>query len=60
MTYSQTNMAPALMVSNMVSMKEIQFAQRLADNEKRIRDRALKKLKRYLSVKSSAGPGKTS
>ncbi|XP_078265883.1 ribosomal RNA processing protein 1 homolog B [Rhinoraja longicauda] len=31
---------------------EIQFAQRLASNEKRFRDRAVKKLRRYLSARS--------
>lgn len=36
-------------------MKEILFAQRLADNEKRVRDRALKKLRKYLGIKSSGG-----
>ncbi|XP_063861381.1 ribosomal RNA processing protein 1 homolog B-like isoform X2 [Scylla paramamosain] len=37
-------------------MKEILFAQRLADNEKKVRDRALKKLRKYLRLKSSNGP----
>lgn len=37
-------------------MKELLFAQRLADNERKIRDRALKKLKKYLSIKTSVGP----
>ena len=32
---------------------EIAFAQRLASNEKTIRDRALKKLKKYISVRAS-------
>ncbi|XP_045134141.1 ribosomal RNA processing protein 1 homolog B-like [Portunus trituberculatus] len=37
-------------------MKEILFAQRLADNEKKVRDRAIKKLRKYLRIKSSGGP----
>lgn len=35
-----------------VEAAEIQFAQRLASNEKRFRDRAVKKLRRYLSARS--------
>lgn len=41
------------------SIHEVLFAQRLADNEKKVRDRALKKLKVFLSLKSSNGPGFT-
>ena len=33
---------------------EVQFAQNLASNEKKIRDKALKKLKKYLRLKSSS------
>ncbi|NXF37467.1 RRP1B protein, partial [Nyctibius bracteatus] len=36
---------------------EIQFAQRLAANEKRIRDRALKKLRGYISVRTQRPAG---
>ncbi|XP_072900860.1 ribosomal RNA processing protein 1 homolog B-like [Hemitrygon akajei] len=36
---------------------EIQFAQRLASNEKRFRDRAVKKLRRYLSARSQRPSG---
>ncbi|XP_064008690.1 ribosomal RNA processing protein 1 homolog B isoform X2 [Pogoniulus pusillus] len=45
-------MAPAA-----VQPPEVQFAQRLAANEKRIRDRALKKLRGYLSVRSQRPAG---
>ncbi|XP_067897409.1 ribosomal RNA processing protein 1 homolog A [Heterodontus francisci] len=36
----------------MAAAAEIQFAQRLASNEKRFRDRAVSKLRRYLSARS--------
>ncbi|XP_078089210.1 ribosomal RNA processing protein 1 homolog B isoform X2 [Mustelus asterias] len=36
----------------MAAAAEIQFAQRLASNEKRFRDRAVRKLRRYLSARS--------
>ncbi|KAL4219159.1 Ribosomal RNA processing protein 1 B [Mactra antiquata] len=36
---------------------EIQFAQNLAGNEKKKRDKALKKLRKYLKAKSSPGKG---
>merc|ERR1739838_181874 len=52
------NMAPAA-VSSVRNMQEILFAQRLSDNDKKIRDRAVKKLRKYLAVKSSNGPGFT-
>ncbi|NWU96667.1 RRP1B protein, partial [Upupa epops] len=45
-------MAPAA-----VQPPEVQFAQRLAANEKRIRDRALKKLKAYLGVRTQRPAG---
>ncbi|NXU51959.1 RRP1B protein, partial [Turnix velox] len=45
-------MAPAA-----VQAPEIQFAQRLAANEKRIRDRALKKLRNYISVRTQRPAG---
>ncbi|NXW94581.1 RRP1B protein, partial [Alopecoenas beccarii] len=45
-------MAPAA-----VQPPEIQFAQRLAANEKRIRDRALKKLRGYISVRTQRPDG---
>ncbi|NXV17740.1 RRP1B protein, partial [Cepphus grylle] len=45
-------MAPAA-----VQPPEIQFAQRLAANEKRIRDRALKKLRGYISVRTQRPAG---
>ncbi|XP_015265253.1 PREDICTED: ribosomal RNA processing protein 1 homolog B [Gekko japonicus] len=44
-------MAPAAMASA-VQPPEIQFAQRLAANEKRIRDRALKKLRGYIILRT--------
>ncbi|KAK7083725.1 Ribosomal RNA processing protein 1 B [Halocaridina rubra] len=51
-------MAPTSSIPNVRgNFQEVFFAQRLADNEKTIRDRALKRLKGYLSVKSSRGPG---
>lgn len=46
-------MAPAA-----VQPPEIQFAQRLAANEKRIRDRALKKLRGYISVRTQRPDGR--
>lgn len=46
-------MAPAA-----VQPPEVQFAQRLAANEKRIRDRALKKLRGYLSVRTQRPAGR--
>nr|XP_030139253.3 ribosomal RNA processing protein 1 homolog B isoform X1 [Taeniopygia guttata] len=45
-------MAPAA-----VQPPEVQFAQRLAANEKRIRDRALKKLRGYIGVRSQRPGG---
>lgn len=36
---------------------EIQFAQRLASHEKAIRDRAVKKLRQYISVKTQRETG---
>ncbi|NXJ93619.1 RRP1B protein, partial [Corythaixoides concolor] len=45
-------MAPAA-----VQPPEIQFAQRLAANEKRIRDRAVKKLRGYISVRTQRPAG---
>ncbi|ETE62528.1 Ribosomal RNA processing protein 1-like B, partial [Ophiophagus hannah] len=44
-------MAPAAVVSA-GQPPEIQFAQRLASNEKRIRDRALKKLRGYMTLRT--------
>lgn len=44
-------MAPAMQPA------EIQFAQRLASHEKGIRDRAVKKLRQYLSVKTQRETG---
>ncbi|XP_075398354.1 ribosomal RNA processing protein 1 homolog B isoform X2 [Tenrec ecaudatus] len=44
-------MAPAMQPA------EIQFAQRLASNEKSIRDRAVKKLRQYISVKTQGETG---
>lgn len=41
-----------------VQPPEVQFAQRLAANEKRIRDRALKKLRGYIGVRTQR-PGGT-
>uniref|UniRef100_A0A7M4FEF1 Uncharacterized protein n=1 Tax=Crocodylus porosus TaxID=8502 RepID=A0A7M4FEF1_CROPO len=35
----------------------IQFAQRLAANEKRVRDRAVKKLRGYISVRTQSPAG---
>ncbi|NXD81803.1 RRP1B protein, partial [Halcyon senegalensis] len=40
-----------------VQPPEVQFAQRLAANEKRIRDRALKKLRGYISVRTQRPAG---
>ncbi|NXN98467.1 RRP1B protein, partial [Rhinopomastus cyanomelas] len=45
-------MAPAV-----VQPPEVQFAQRLAANEKRIRDRALKKLRAYLGARTQRPAG---
>ncbi|KAM4789924.1 ribosomal RNA processing protein 1 homolog B [Cyanocitta cristata] len=45
-------MAPAA-----VQPPEVQFAQRLAANEKRIRDRALKKLRGYIGVRTQRSAG---
>ncbi|XP_062455359.1 ribosomal RNA processing protein 1 homolog B [Rhea pennata] len=45
-------MAPAALQA-----PEIQFAQRLAANEKRIRDRAVKKLRSYISVRTQRPAG---
>lgn len=36
---------------------ESQFARRLAGNEKKIRDKALKKLKKYMSLRSQKSDG---
>ena len=44
-------MAPAMQPA------EIQFAQRLASHEKGIRDRAVKKLRQYISVKTQKETG---
>uniref|UniRef100_A0A8C6XMM2 Ribosomal RNA processing 1B n=1 Tax=Naja naja TaxID=35670 RepID=A0A8C6XMM2_NAJNA len=44
-------MAPAAVVSA-GQPPEVQFAQRLASNEKRIRDRALKKLRGYMTLRT--------
>ncbi|XP_072115930.1 ribosomal RNA processing protein 1 homolog B-like [Mobula birostris] len=41
----------------MATAVEIQFAQRLASNEKRFRDRAVKKLRRYFSARSQRPSG---
>ncbi|XP_063161352.1 ribosomal RNA processing protein 1 homolog B [Candoia aspera] len=49
-------MAPAAVVST-VQPPEIQFAQRLASNEKRIRDRALKKLRGYITLRTRSLEG---
>jgi len=35
--------------------QEIEFVQKLADNDVRTRDRAVKKLKRWLEVKTKSG-----
>lgn len=50
-------MAPAAVVSAGLP-PEIQFAQRLASNEKRIRDRALKKLRGYMTLRTQSLEGK--
>ncbi|XP_076061013.1 uncharacterized protein LOC143036912 isoform X2 [Oratosquilla oratoria] len=52
-------MAPSMMANVSSGLQEILFAQRLADNDKKTRDRALKKLNKYLATKSSAGTGFT-
>nr|XP_020747202.1 ribosomal RNA processing protein 1 homolog B-like [Odocoileus virginianus texanus] len=44
-------MAPAMQPA------EIQFAQRLASHEKGIRDRAMRKLRQYISVKTQRETG---
>ncbi|XP_015670231.1 ribosomal RNA processing protein 1 homolog B isoform X1 [Protobothrops mucrosquamatus] len=49
-------MAPAALVSA-GQPPEIQFAQRLASNEKRIRDRALKKLRGYITLRTQSLEG---
>ncbi|XP_025028759.1 ribosomal RNA processing protein 1 homolog B isoform X2 [Python bivittatus] len=49
-------MAPAAVLSA-VQPPEIQFAQRLASNEKRIRDRALKKLRGYITLRTQSVEG---
>lgn len=38
-----------------VQEPEVQFAQRLASNEKAVRTRAIKKLRKYISVRSLKG-----
>lgn len=43
-----------IIMENEVSA-EVHFAQKLAANEKKIRDKAIKRLSRYLSVRSSHG-----
>lgn len=50
-------MAPAA-VAAAVQPPEVQFAQRLAGNEKRVRDRALKKLRGYISLRTQSPEGK--
>lgn len=50
-------MAPAALISA-GQPPEIQFAQRLASNEKRIRDRALKKLRGYITLRTQSLEGK--
>ncbi|KAJ7320616.1 hypothetical protein JRQ81_020127 [Phrynocephalus forsythii] len=49
-------MAPAA-VAPAAQPLEIQFAQRLAANEKRIRDRALKKLRGYIALRTQSPAG---
>ncbi|KAF7251245.1 hypothetical protein EYD10_03179 [Varanus komodoensis] len=49
-------MAPAA-VAPALQTPEIQFAQRLAANEKRIRDRALKKLRGYITLRTQSPAG---
>jgi len=44
-------------MANMLPI-EVKFAQNLAGNEKKIRFRAVKKLKKYLRAKSSSKKGK--
>ncbi|RXM93268.1 Ribosomal RNA processing protein 1-like B [Acipenser ruthenus] len=41
----------------MLQSPEIQFAQRLASNEKPVRTRAIKKLRKYLSIRSQKPTG---
>lgn len=45
---------------NMASIQEpeVQFAQRLASNEKPIRTKAVKKLRKYINVRSQKATGK--
>lgn len=50
-------MAPVAVVSA-GQPPEIQFAQRLASNEKRIRDRALRKLRGYMTLRTQSLEGK--
>lgn len=40
-----------------IATVEVHFAQRLAANEKKIRDRAIKKLRKWLEVRSLAKKG---
>lgn len=40
-------------------MKEILFAQRLADNEEKVRERTLKHLRKFLSAKTLQTPGQS-
>ncbi|XP_046583713.1 ribosomal RNA processing protein 1 homolog A-like [Haliotis rubra] len=47
------------MVKMAAPSAEIQFAQKLAANEKKIRNKALKKLRKYIHSKSAAKPGLT-
>ncbi|XP_062982638.1 ribosomal RNA processing protein 1 homolog B [Elgaria multicarinata webbii] len=49
-------MAPAA-VASAAQPPEVQFAQRLAANEKRIRDRALKKLRGYITLRTQNPAG---
>ena len=55
---SKTSMSVYTLPETVISMAnfstEVQFAQNLASNEKKIRDKALKKLKKYLRLKSSS------
>lgn len=41
-----------------VQEPEVQFAQRLAANEKPVRTKAIKKLRKYINVRSQKGTGK--
>lgn len=49
--------APAGAMAPVVQPAEIQFAQRLASSEKGVRDRAVRKLRQYLSVKTQRETG---